>query len=279
MNPVLRKEMQERNLNALTRNNGFQFTDTFFPYTSGQIGPYYVNSESVLRTPQDYQKALEDLKNVIAETMKHSSEYVISGGETRDWIFSLPLAIELGKPTFMIYKNGKIKPPVELKDMEVIHVGDLNNQGSSPRDYWIPTIKTRGGIIRNIFFYVDRLEDGVEVMEELELKHNAIVPLNSHAWDYLQSPLKVVTAEVHRNLRERGETKESRYEWALKMLRSDRGFSRLADLYDDSNNRPKAINILTRGYPELRDELTDRLVDIASERNWDPGKIREDLAA
>ena len=38
----------------------------------------------------------------------------------------------------------------------------------------------------DIFFYVDRMEGGVEEVRKFGLESHALVPLNKHAWDYLQ---------------------------------------------------------------------------------------------
>jgi len=117
--------LQLRHLEALVRNKGFQFTDVFFPYTSGQIGPYYVQSAVVLNNGADYSRACKDMARAIKPS-KESCD-VISGGETRDWIFSFPVAAELELPHAMIYKNGKILG-ADIKDKKVVHVADLNNE-------------------------------------------------------------------------------------------------------------------------------------------------------
>ena len=259
MNDFVRQEMQKRNLSALVRNNGFKFSPTFFPYTSGEIGPYYVNSECVMKRPEDYILATGSLADLVADTMKDHLGYMIAGGETRDWIFSNPVAIALRKPSLMIYKDGKIVPvDTEVKDRRFALVVDLNNEGSSPRDFWVPALRKREGVIEHVFPYVDRLEGGVEVMKELGLYSNAVVPLDENAWDYLQRE-QVVTQEIHRNLRDRGKTKEERDAWAVKMLRSSQGLTTLANLLTDPKTKSKGEKILTTGYPQLYQELAEQL--------------------
>ena len=53
-------EVQQKHLEILVRNGGFQFTDSFFPYTSGQIGPYYVQSAVVMNNGKDYAEGEND---------------------------------------------------------------------------------------------------------------------------------------------------------------------------------------------------------------------------
>ncbi|MBS3079735.1 hypothetical protein J4218_06450 [Candidatus Pacearchaeota archaeon] len=259
MNDFVRQQMQRNNLDAIVRNKGFKFSPTFFPYTSGEIGPYYVNSECVMKRPEDYIVAVGCIADLVTNKMSDHLRYLISGGETRDWIFSNPVALTLKKQSIMIYKDGKIIPgDQEIKDRRFAHVADLNNEGSSPRDLWVPTIRNKGGVIEHVFFYVDRLEGGVEVMQNLGLYSDAVVPLNEDAWDYLQKG-QVVSQEVYRNLKERGKTKEERDAWAVKMLRSDVGLNKLIQLIQDPKTIEKAAKILSKGYPDLDLEIRFRL--------------------
>src|SRR3989344_3362269 len=158
---------QERNLDFLVANNGFQFSNTFFPYTSGQIGPYYVNSESVMKNAGHYKQACDDLSFLVSIVTKNYSRDIdiIAGGEKRDWVFSNVVAEKVVKAPVMIYKDGSYIG-ADMNGNHVALVCDLNNEGSSPRDSWIPTIKKAGGSISHIFFYVDRLEDGTNVMKQ-----------------------------------------------------------------------------------------------------------------
>ena len=253
--------MQERNLQFLIEDNGFQFSDTFFPYTSGQIGPYYVSSESVMSNGWHYKIACEDLSDLIEMEYPRKLVDVIAGGEKRDWIFSGPVAMCLEKAHVMICKDGTYIPAhANIKDKNVVLVCDLNNEGSSPRDKWVPVIRKAGGIIERIFLYVDRLEDGVGVMKELGLKSEAVVPLNEHAWDYLQKN-GVIHETIYKNLRERMEDKDA---WARRMLQSEAGAKRLAELYDDTKKREKVATIVYKGYPDMEEKLIEGLTHYSS---------------
>ena len=249
----IKEGMQERNLSALVRNKGFQFTDVFFPYTSGQIGPYYVQSVVVENNGEDYKTAIKSMCHLAKDINAEPFE-AISGGESRDWDFSNPVAYELAKPHAKIYKDGKIMG-AEIKGKTVLHVADLNNEGSSPRDLWVPAIKKAGGTIKRIIFYVDRLEDGVGVMKELGLESHAVVPLDAHAWDYLLKQ-GVVTKEIYSSLMKRMENKDA---WATDMLRSPKGLEKLAEMLNNPKEEKKAMNILDIGYPDLKNELADKL--------------------
>lgn len=257
-----RVKAQERNLDALVRNNGFLFTEAFFPLASGQIGPYYVESTVVEKKGADYKMACDDVADLVQRYNFMLNQFeVISGGESRDWDFSNVVAYILRKPHAKIYKNGKILG-ADLEGKTVAHVADLNNEGSSPRDYWIPAIQKAGGIIKDIFFYVDRMEDGVQVMEGLGLRSHSVVPLDEHAWEYLRGG-GVISSRVYNSLRARMEDKDA---WAKKMLFSDEGLRVLGGLFTGSDkDREKAHKILERGYPEIDLEIRERLREMGFE--------------
>ncbi|MEK6895193.1 MAG: hypothetical protein AABX48_01605 [Nanoarchaeota archaeon] len=143
--------MQESNLTNLVANGAFQFTDTFFPYTSGEIGPYYVQSVDITKNGKSYREAIQSLLKITTAEIGFANSHfsVISGGESRDWDFSNPLAYDLGFAHAKIYKDGKIIG-ADVKGKKVLHVADLNNEGSSVRDKWVPAIRRAGGEISDI---------------------------------------------------------------------------------------------------------------------------------
>ncbi|MEK6953294.1 MAG: hypothetical protein AABX29_09870 [Nanoarchaeota archaeon] len=254
------EEIQKRNLAALAKSpGGFQFTRTFFPYTSHEIGPYYVQSAAIMCDGTAYTLACNDMVTRIRTDVGDGFHGIVSGGESRDWCFSGPVAQILQLPHTMIYKKDETGPcktiGATIKGKEVIHVADLNNEGSSPRDMWIPTIRNAGGRIEHIFFYVDRLESGVGEMKKLGLQSHAIIPLDEAAWQYLQE-IGIVSPEVYSSLCSRMEDKDA---WAKDMLRSDDGLETLVALLGSVKTREKGQKILSVGYPDIRDDIIDRL--------------------
>ena len=252
MKIMLSHENQKKHIGMLYINGGFEFIDTFFPYTSGKIGPYFVQSAGIMRRGTDFFEAIRDMSYLVSKQINPNDEVVISGGEKRDWIFSMPVATNLMYPHSMLCKDGKILG-ADMNEMNVFHVADLNNNGSSPRNMWIPMIKKAGGDIQNIFFYVDRFEEGVKVIQDIGLRSDSLIQLDGHAWDYLKS-IYGVGEDIYFNLMERMEDRDA---WAREMLRSDRGLTRLAEIYQKTPD--KAIKILNVGYPDLREELSQRL--------------------
>ena len=111
-----------------------------FWYTSGKIGPYFVNTHFIYGSEKDatellssiddalsdkltlpkkvfdkvlvqynnnriYQDVINTVKNYIEENIDVSEIDYISGGERRDWFFSNILAYLLDKPHISIYKD------------------------------------------------------------------------------------------------------------------------------------------------------------------------------
>ena len=251
---TLGEENQRGHLDILVRNGAFKFSDTFFTYTSGQIGPYFVNSEKVMNNGVDYSRATTDMSHLVRKVMG-DKDYVIAGGERRDFLFSLPVAPMLVKPPYTIYKNGEVMGP-DTKDRLVITISDLNNEGSSI-EKWVQTIRKNGGRIEDAFFYVDRLEDGGEVIQELGLNSHCLVPLDENAWKYLREKGEA-SEQAYSNLKERMKDKDA---WAKRMLRGEEGIERLASLFkvESLKEREKARKVLTQGYPYLMSELMRRL--------------------
>ena len=186
----------------------------------------------------------------------NSDKYVVTGGESRDWVFSPAVAHHMLLADAALYKDGRIDGIVDGKI--AIPVADLNNEGSSISK-WNSMLTKAGAKVKHAFFYVDRMEDGVDVMRDLGLGSHAVVPLDGPAWGYLKQQ-DVVTAENYRNLQGR-ETKEERRAWAERMLRTKEGLRTLADLLNHESpvEVAKGKKVLDIGYPDMKEELVDRL--------------------
>lgn len=253
-----RDEMQRANVIALAGNGGFKFSKPgeFFLYTSGQIGPYFVQSIDITKDGHDYSRAVSDLAELVERTLGATFR-VISGGESRDWDFSCPVAYDLAVPHAKLYKDPAKNKPLgaDMQDANVVHVADLQNEGSSIRDAWKPQIENAGGRLVHAFFYVDRLEDGVDVMKALGVPSDAVVPLNGLAWQALMDE-GIVSSEQYDMLCARSEDKTA---WAHYALRNNIGL--LVDYLKNPANAAKAEKVLLKGYPDLRAELEERMAE------------------
>ncbi len=244
-------ECQIKNIDAICRNGGLEFPELFAVYTSGTIGPYFIQSIVIEQNGQDYKYAIDSIKQLIKDNIDYKFN-IIAGGETRDWDFSNPVAYTLGKAHAKLYKNGKILG-ADMNNEIIVHVADLNNQGSSPRDSWVPMIENAGGYINDIFFFIDRMEEGVHILKDMGLKSHSVVQLDSPTWDYLLGT-EQITSNTYDSLMER---RKNKTKWAEDMLLSTEGLQKMNELLNSQDEavRTKAIKILNNGYPRIKNEI------------------------
>jgi len=254
-------ELQERNLASLVKQGEPKFTEQWFPYTSGEVGPYYIQSVIVANDGKDYRVAIDSVAELIEGTIGLDSFDVIGGGETRDWDFSNPVAYALGKPHFKAYKGGKTIGDIAGK--KVAWVADLNNEGSSMRDSWLPIVEKSGGEIVHAYFFVDRMEKGIQVMQDLGLPSSAVVPMDTNAWGYLQRE-GVVSDELYESLNVRA---QDQHAWAINALLSNP--EPLGKMLDNPETMVKGGKIMAT-YPEIKDELMAKFVELGF--NYDGGQ-------
>jgi len=245
--------MQETNLRNLLNTGAFRFVDErtpWFPYTSGQVGPYYVQSTTVEKDGLAYATAIQSLVRLIqAEAGAFDA---ISGGETRDWDFSNPVAIALRKPHLKMYKDGKVLG-ADIAGKTFLHVADLNNEGSSVRDYWKPIIEQGGGRLAGVVSFVDRMEDGFTVLKELGIRLFCVVPLDARAWGIARETGHV-SAALYAELVAR---LDNRNAWAERALLSHPDYFRR--FHQDPKTHAKAAGIINT-YPRISADL-ERIVN------------------
>ena len=129
-------------MSYLFNTNAIRFCEENKPfwYTSGKIGPYFINThfvygseeaaskllsfideslsdkltlpekvfQKVLKQYEEneiYHNVIDEMKNYIVENINVDEVDYISGGERRDWFFSNMLAYLLNKPHISIYKD------------------------------------------------------------------------------------------------------------------------------------------------------------------------------
>lgn len=178
-----------------------------FWYTSGLFGPYYINThylygskeeaEALLHLIEEaskpesrstfgrvvgektraqyeknpiYRRVIDDM---VALTEGKSWQYV-SGGERRDFFFSIELARKLGLPHLFIFKDEAVwlsdtvdeeaRQPGMLRG-DVLHVADLITKASSYERAWIPALAKHGLKIKDTIAGVDRAQGGKKILE------------------------------------------------------------------------------------------------------------------
>lgn len=194
--------------NAIKVSNGEQP----FWYTSGKIGPYFINAQFLYGSEKDaadflsfidqnldnrldlpkklFDKVIAQYKNnkiynnVVTEMIEYIRSNIpveeidyISGGERRDWYFSVIASYILQKPHITIFKDleavqsdenfENTKVATSLNGKKVLHIADLMNQASSYIRAWIPAIQDLGGELVWSLVLVDRMQGGKKRLEDL----------------------------------------------------------------------------------------------------------------
>ncbi len=184
--------------------------DRPFWYTSGTFGPYYINThylvggreaadalllrieaacrdpggfasdvlpflQSQYRSEPVFRRVTDTLRTRLGDMDRSAPFRFVSGGERRDFFFSLLPAVQMERPHAVILKDGTVlllRPgegnpePVlpgessALSGQAGIHVADLVTEASSYLRTWIPALSARGAILDRTLAVVDRRQGG-----------------------------------------------------------------------------------------------------------------------
>lgn len=202
---------QEMILNWLFQTNAIRVCqpDQPFWYTSGTLGPYYINThflygseasanelltliETAAADPLSMPEKLaiavrrqyaqepifRELCDLIASWMRACPFDLVSGGERRDFFFSIQAAIILDKPHLSILKDGtmvlsedqftkhRLIKDGDLSGCHAMHVADLVTEASSYQRAWLPAIHKAGAAMLHTLAVVDRDQGGREWLLE-----------------------------------------------------------------------------------------------------------------
>ncbi len=180
-----------------------------FWYTSGKLGPFYINTQFLYGSEADanrllavieeacagdklafYDKVWADISaqlescpifaqliDLLCEEAKKMDVDFISGGERRDYFFSMPVARKLGMGHLSIFKdlstvytdaNGVSMPSEQanLAGKKSVHIADLITVASSYIRAWIPAVEALGAKIAYSLAVVDRDQGGSQILAD-----------------------------------------------------------------------------------------------------------------
>lgn len=206
-------------IKMLFDTNAFRVCEADLPfwYTSNKIGPYYINThflygsedkakdllkvidekssdrESCSQIFYDlvsknykedmiYKKLIDFMVMYARENIDLDNIQFISGGERRDWFFSLMIADILKLPHITIFKDlsyqifssdESIEIP-EIKGANVLHIADIITEASSYVRAWVPAIENIGAKIVDSLVVIDRLQGGRENLEKVNVRSHAL---------------------------------------------------------------------------------------------------------
>ena len=203
---------------------------TPFWYTSGRLGPFYINTHFIVKDEENAVRLLKNIESYIAEdkltapkkifddmlamyetsdtfrncidelvnTAKEFKFDYISGGERRDFFFSMLPAYLLKVPHLTIYKDMSavytsfdMTEPVEagsadLNGKKALHIADLITEASSYERAWIPVIRGLGSDITDTIAVVDRHQNGRAVLEGLGVNMVTLTGINRELFEEAQ---------------------------------------------------------------------------------------------
>lgn len=200
-------------------------TGPIFWYAASVPGPFYVNTELVIgpelsasllkaitQIVADTQDSAtraaaldklimgaydadETFKNVIDTMVSHAgaafpagSINLISGGERRDWLFSIPMAKLMGLRHVYLFKNGAYYCEKPVTEGEVaLHVSDLINNAASYFDNWLPILQKAKLSCAGTICVNSRGSNGVDRLKAAHLK---VVALNSIDVSFFEKSLE-----------------------------------------------------------------------------------------
>lgn len=151
-----------------------------FTYTSGRIGPVYVDCRRPISFPKERKTLMQLAKNLIEEKTRDSQIDCVIGGETAGIPYAAFLAEELNLP--MAYIRKKPKGVGRLAQIEgdvaenanVLLVEDLQNYGSSQKTF-IEALRTANINVAHAFvLFSYGNADAAQQMNDLNVELHAL---------------------------------------------------------------------------------------------------------
>ncbi len=224
--------MSNKLVSFLFQTNAFKVCPANQPFwlTSGLISPYFVNTHFLYGNESDsvelldfitsalvteskanipglifervsdqyerndvYKTTIDSLKAMIEQSIDMSQVDYISGGERRDWYFSIMIAYLFGLPHITLFKDKSavastcdFEESTEVERLEgkkVLHVADLLTKASSYVNYWAPAIQKLGSNIVWSATVVDRLEGGKPTLKALGIESLSLIQLDNSLFE------------------------------------------------------------------------------------------------
>ena len=210
-----------------------------FWYTSGKLGPFYINTQflygseaaanSLLKTIEEacageklafYDKVWADISaqlascpiyaqliDLLTEAAAKLDVDFISGGERRDFVFSMPVARKLGLGHLSIFKDlscvytdkdgvSMDAAQAGLAGKKSVHIADLITVASSYIRAWIPAVESLGAKIAYSLAVVDRDQGGSEILAKAGCPLTTLVTIKPELFEQARALGRVTDAQV-----------------------------------------------------------------------------------
>ena len=260
-----------------------------FWYTSGLIGPYYINTEyvcggkatallvlalideraeatstfakvlvdkltEIYNRDSNYKELIDELSGKIAALAKEKNITYVSGGQRRDWFFSPMIAEKIGFPCLYIYNDKRVfdqkgKAVTNLNGAKVINVADLLTAGSSYTEKWVPALKAVNAVLIASANVVDRAQGGKLSIEAAGVKDNLTIFTINQSFFDLALEYKCIDADQYKILANYFNNQD---EAMRNWLKENPAFLENALNSADPKTRSRAKNLVEKDLYKLR---------------------------
>ena len=210
-----------------------------FWYTSGKLGPFYINTQflygseaaanSLLKTIEEacageklafYDKVWADISaqlascpiyaqliDLLTEAAAKLDVDFVSGGERRDFFYSMPLARKLGLGHLSIFKDlscvytdkdgvSMDAAQAGLAGKKSVHIADLITVASSYIRAWIPAVESLGARIAYSLAVVDRDQGGSDILAKAGCPLTTLVTIKPELFEQAKALGRITDAQV-----------------------------------------------------------------------------------
>ena len=210
-----------------------------FWYTSGKLGPFYINTQflygseaaanSLLKTIEEacageklafYDKVWADISaqldscpiyaqliDLLTEAAAKLDVDFVSGGERRDFFFSMPVARKLGLGHLSIFKDlscvytdkdgvSMDAAQAGLAGKKSVHIADLITVASSYIRAWIPAVESLGARIAYSLAVVDRDQGGSDILAKAGCPLTTLVTIKPELFEQAKALGRITDAQV-----------------------------------------------------------------------------------
>ncbi len=135
-----------------------------------------------------YNDVINQMKDYIEKNIGVDNFEYISGGERRDWYFSVIIAHLLNKPHLTVFKDmtallstPNFENTTEISNLngaKVLHLADLITTASSYIKMWVPIINNLNGKMEHTLVIIDRNQGGKENLKEVGVTSHALATVS-----------------------------------------------------------------------------------------------------
>jgi len=184
-------------------------TDTSF-IKPNEEKPFEIISRCVkiMKENPDFDEVIDIMAGKVQELLDdYDGVVAVSGGQTRDWVFSGPIAHKLVVPHIILFKDGRVqyttassedgngnyKPGTVVEttaplSVSAVHVADMLTKGSSaydpnhtPPTGWIPMLRNKGVTVDHYVTMLTRLQGGEEILAKA-VHNGESAPIQTHSF-------------------------------------------------------------------------------------------------